>query len=178
MRPWSLTLLLSLGLACQRGDAVARGDSQSPATPRRGDTTARADSQFGDVQRRGAAVMGVDQSTSKHVFEDLPDGGRIVLERDDAADTAAIRTIRAHMREIETAFRQGNFAQPGLVHAQEVPGTDVMTARRGFIAYVEADRPRGAELRILTSDTAAIAAVHRFLAFQRMDHRAAGHESH
>ena len=38
------------------------------------------------------------------------------------------------------------------------------------------DRPRGGELRIASSDTAAVRAIHEFLAFQRMDHRAAAHE--
>ena len=136
------------------------------------------DSQFAAVQKRGAAVMGVDQYTSKHVFEDLPDGGRVVLDRDDSADTAAIRTIRAHMRDIETAFRAGNFAAPGLVHAQNVPGTDVMAARREKITYAAVERPQGAELRITSRDAGAVDAIHRFLAFQRMDHRAAGHEGH
>jgi len=75
--------------------------------------------------------MGVDQYTSRHVFDDLPDGGRVVLDRDDASDTAAI-------------------------------------------AYSAHDRPRGAELRIRSTDSAAVAAVHRFLAFQRADHRAGG----
>jgi hypothetical protein len=31
-------------------------------------------------------------------------------------------------------------------------------------------------VRITTTDPAALAAVHEFLAFQRADHRAAGHE--
>jgi hypothetical protein len=122
--------------------------------------------------------MGVDQYTSRHVFEDLPDGGRIVLDRDDASDTASIRTIRAHMREIEASFQQGNFAAPGLVHAREVPGTRVLSEKRAVITYSAIERPRGAELRILTTNPAAITAVHAFLAFQRSDHRAAGHESH
>ncbi len=137
-----------------------------------------SDSAFAGVQTRGATVMGVDQYTSKHVFEDLPDGGRISLDRDDPSDTAAIRTIRAHMRDIESAFRQGNFAAPGLVHAQEVPGTRVMAERRNAITYVASDRPRGAELRIQTSDASAVAAIHEFLRFQRSDHRAAGHDAH
>jgi hypothetical protein len=122
--------------------------------------------------------MGVDQYTSAHVFEDLPDGGRIVLDRADAADTADVATIRAHMREIAAAFARGDFTAPGLVHAQEVPGTAVMAARRGAITYTAHDRPRGAEVRVRTTDSAAVAAVHAFLAFQRMDHRAAGHEAH
>jgi hypothetical protein len=137
-----------------------------------------ADSSFAAVQRRGETVMGVDQYTSKHVFEDLPDGGRIVLDRDDPADTAAIQTIRAHMRVIEAAFRRGDFTLPGVVHAGEVPGTRVMAAKRAAITYQAAERPRGAEVRIQTTDAAAIAAVRAFLAFQRSDHRAAGHQTH
>jgi hypothetical protein len=122
--------------------------------------------------------MGVDQYTSKHVFEDLPDGGRIVLDRDDPSDTAAIGTIRGHMKDIEASFQRGNFAAPGLVHAREVPGTRVMVEKRAAISYQSSNRPRGAELRIRTSDSVALAAVHRFLAFQRADHRAAEHEEH
>lgn len=67
----SCALILSLG-ACQRS-----GES--------GDD-------FAAMQSRGAQVMGVDQYTSAHVFEDLPDGGRVVLDRADASDTAAIRS--------------------------------------------------------------------------------------
>ena len=136
------------------------------------------DTAFAAVQERGKGVMGVDQYTSKHVFEDLPDGGRVVLDRDDAADTAAVSTIRAHMREIASAFQRGDFTLPGVVHAQEVPGTRVMSTKRSAITYEAVDRPRGAEVRIRTTDSSAVRAVHDFLAFQRMDHRAAGHESH
>jgi len=60
----------------------------------------------------------------------LPDGGRVVLERDDAADTAAIAAIRVHMREIAVSFRAGDFTKPFQVHAQTVPGTAVMRDRR------------------------------------------------
>jgi hypothetical protein len=136
------------------------------------------DSSFARVQERGASVMGVDQYTAKHVFEDLPDGGRIVLERDDASDTTAVRTIREHMREIERAFQQGNFQAPGLVHSREVPGTRVMSEQRAALSYTAEDRPRGAEVRIRTADANALRAVHEFLAFQRADHRAAGHDAH
>ena len=76
---------------------------------RRDASPASADSNFAALQQRGATAMGVDQYTSSHVFESLPDGGRISLQRD-------------------------------------------------------------------TVDSAGIAAVHAFLAFQRMDHRAAGHD--
>ena len=128
------------------------------------------------MQSRGAHVMGVDQYTSAHVFEDLPDGGRVVLERDDAADTAAIAAIQGHMREIAASFRAGDFTKPFQVHAQTVPGTAVMRDRRAAISYVPVDRPRGGEVRITSRDSAAVDAIHAFLAFQREQHRAAGHE--
>jgi hypothetical protein len=140
------------------------------------DTATHADSSYAAVQSRGHDVMGVDQYTSQHVFQDLPTGGRVILERDDPADTAAIATIRAHMREVADDFRAGDFAKPFAVHAVDVPGTDVMAARRGAITYRVVDRPRGAEVLIETRDSAAVRAVHAFLAFQRADHRAAGHE--
>jgi hypothetical protein len=133
------------------------------------------DTAFAAMQARGAIVMGVDQYTSQHVFQDLPDGGRIVLENDDGTDTAAIGRIRAHMRDIATVFGRGDFTKPLEVHGVTVPGTDVMTARRAAITYEEVDRPRGAEVRIRTADTVAVGAVHSFLAFQREAHHPSGH---
>lgn len=134
-----------------------------------------SDSAFAATQARGKQVMGVDQYTSTHRFESLPDGGRIVLQR-DSADAAGEATIRAHLREIRERFTRGDFTLPGVVHATEVPGTAVMSARRRRIRYVMEPLPRGGQLRIVTRDAAALEAVHAFLAFQRMDHRAAGHD--
>lgn len=161
----SSILLLLLLAACELRDVRPAGSAQT-------------DTSFAALQARGAAVMGVDQYASAHVFEDLPDGGRVVLDRADAADTADIRTIRAHMRDIQAAFRAGDFSKPFQVHAQAVPGTAVMTARSTAISYEAIDRPRGGEVRIRTHDPAAVRAIHAFLAFQRGAHRAADHEQH
>ena len=139
-------------------------------------TRSGTDRDFAAVQSRGETVMGVDQYTSAHVFEDLPDGGRITLERDSLADTGGITRIRQHMHHITAAFEAGDFTKPFQVHAEAVPGTSVIAARRSAISYLEVDRPRGAEVRIRTTDPAAVAAVHEFLAFQRGAHHAAGHE--
>ena len=149
-----------------------------PASSRSADSATAADSAFAAVQTRGAAVMGVNQYDSQHVFEDLPNGGRIVLERQDSTDSAGIAMIRQHMWEVAADFRAGNFRKPFRVHGRAVPGTDVMAARHTALSYVVVDRPRGAEVRITTGDSAALAAVHAFLAFQRSDHRAGGHEGH
>jgi hypothetical protein len=128
------------------------------------------DRSFAELQARGHVAMGVDQYTSSHVFESLPDGGRIALERDEA-DPAGVGRIREHMRHIAGAFARGDFRIPGFVHAREVPGTAVMSARRDLIRYSVDTLPRGAELRIVTGDSAAVEAIHSFLAFQRHDHR-------
>ena len=135
------------------------------------DAPGGADSAFAGVQARGRVAMGVDQYTSTHVFEPLPDGGRIALER-DADDPAGTAEIRRHIAEIAVRFAAGNFELPGFVHARTVPGTAVMAAKRDAISYRVDTLPRGAVLRIRTADAAAVAAIHQFLAFQRQDHHA------
>ncbi len=155
---------------------VATPALRAQAPPTHAGHTSRSDSAFAQVQERGRAVMGVDQYTSTHVFESLPDGGRIVLQR-DPEDPVGESTIRAHLRDIRARFERGDFSLPGMVHGMsEVPGTKVMAARRRRIRYQVKNLPRGGEVRIVTTDAAALAAVHEFLAFQRMDHRAGGHD--
>ncbi len=132
------------------------------------------DAAFAAVQERGKAAMGVDQYTSWHMFEPLPDGGRIVLQRDQP-DSIGTRVIREHMAQIAAAFAAGDFRLPGLVHAREVPGTKLMAERRALITYTADTLPRGGQVRIRTADSAAVRAVHEFLAFQRADHRAGAH---
>lgn len=134
-----------------------------------------ADSPFAQLQERGETAMGVNQYTSQHVFEPLADGGRIVLQRKET-DSTGEATIRTHMRTIATAFAKGDFALPGFVHAMsDVPGTARMKALSAEITYSERDLPRGAEVVIATKNPDAVAAIHEFLAFQRMDHRAGMH---
>ena len=135
--------------------------SHHPAAP---------DTSFAAVQARGKQAMGVDQYTSAHRFDDLADGGRIVLQR-DTTDTAGTRTIRAHLREVAAAFARGDFTTPGFVHGRDVPGTATMAARRAAITYAVRDLPGGGEIRMTTRDAEARRAVQEFLAFQRRDHR-------
>ena len=155
-----LVVLLGGMLACggRPPSETARGSRDS------------ADSAFALVQSRGHVAMGVNQYTSEHQFESLPDGGRISLTR-DTADHAGIAQIRAHMQEIAASFREGNFEVPGFVHGREVPGTQVMRARRSRISYTPDSTAGGGQLRIRSSDADAVAAIHAFLAFQRRDHR-------
>lgn len=129
-----------------------------------------ADTAFAAMQRRGKQAMGVDQYTSTHHFDALPDGGRIELQR-DVDDSAGVMQIRSHLQEIVKAFGSGDFNTPAFVHMQEVPGTKVMATKRAAITYTYRELPRGGEVRIQTKDPDAVAAIHEFLAFQRKDHR-------
>jgi hypothetical protein len=160
-------LALALLWGCSPGsDAATHTD--------RGRAAAAADSGFAEVQRRGHAAMGVDQYTSTHIFQPLPDGGRIELQRDEV-DSVGRARILEHMADIATAFGAGDFTVPGFVHGREVPGTAVMADRRDEIRYVVESLPRGGAVRLVTRDSAAMAAIHEFLAFQRQDHRAGKH---
>lgn len=136
--------------------------------------TSAGEQDFEDLQTRGQVAMGVNQYTSTHKFDALPNGGRIELQRDEN-DPRDVATIRAHLREVMSAFERGDFTVPGFVHAQDVPGTRVMAARRTVIQYAYSDLPQGGQIRLTTTDPAALRAIHEFMAFQRKDHRAGGH---
>ena len=136
--------------------------------------TSTSERDFEELQNRGQVAMGVNQYTSTHKFDALADGGRIELQR-DANDPRDVATIRTHLKEVMAAFQKGDFSVPGFVHAQEVPGTKEMAARRAVIHYVYSELPQGGEIRLTTADAAALRAIHEFVAFQRMDHRAGGH---
>lgn len=106
----SLIVIATIGM-------VAAACRPEPAAVRR--AAAVQDTAFAGVQARGEVAMGVDQYTSTHVFESLPDGGRIILQR-EVSDSIGTATIRAHLQHIAQAFAAGDFRLPGLVHAQSV----------------------------------------------------------
>lgn len=161
MRAFPSLLMLILAAGCAR---TAPAPAASPP-----------DSAFAALQERGRTAMGVDQYTSTHRFDALPDGGRIELQRGSDDPTGVVQ-IRQHLREIALAFESGDFSTPAFVHMRDVPGTRTMAEKRAAITYTYADLPRGGEVRIRTADPAALQAVHEFMAFQRGDHRAGGVE--
>jgi hypothetical protein len=163
LAPVLLSAALTTPLAAQSGGQQGHAGHGAHAAP---------DTAFNSMQRRGQSAMGVDQYTSAHRFDALPDGGQIELQR-DRDDSAGTAQIRAHMREIARAFAAGDFGTPAAVHVKTVPGADGMRARKDRIRYEPVDLPRGGALRIRSTDSVAVAAIHRFLAFQRAEHRVA-----
>jgi hypothetical protein len=162
-------LVTSLAMAFQ-ATALGAQASHSGHHPTKPDSR---DSAFAELQERGKRAMGVDQYTSRHLFDALPDGGRIELLR-SIDDSAGVTRIRSHIRDIARAFAAGDFSTPAFVHMLSVPGTKAMAAKRDVIVYEPRDLPRGAELRIRTKDAEALRAIHEFMRFQRGDHRSGG----
>jgi hypothetical protein len=170
MRPSHCVTIAILALSATFGGAL---QAQSDAHRAHAGHTAAPDTAFGALQERGKAAMGVDQYTSIHRFDVLPDGGRIELQR-DGDDAEGVAQIRRHMRAVAGAFAAGDFDVPTLVHTQEVPGTRVMRERARMIRYAVRDLPRGAEVRLTTRDPETLRAIREFMEFQRREHRSGG----
>jgi hypothetical protein len=126
----------------------------------------------GTGDQRGAMVMGFDQARTTHHFLLFTDGGAIDVSVNDPVDTKNRDAIRSHLPHIAMMFGQGNFDAPMLVHdSKSVPGTRVMTERKGAIRYQYVETANGGRVNIATSDADALAAVHAFLTFQIAEHK-------
>ena len=123
------------------------------------------------VDARGANVMGFDQARTVHHFHLYENGGAIDVAVKDAADVGDRDAIRQHLPHIARMFTDGRFDAPMLVHDIEVPGTPELTRLKTAVRYSYVETPGGGRVDIVTTHPEALAAVHRFLAFQIADHR-------
>lgn len=123
------------------------------------------------VNERGDKVMGFSHEKTVHHFRLKPDGGWIEVEVKDPKDTASRDQIRPHLKHIAQKFTTGDFTAPMLIHAQTPPGVAAMKQLKAAINYQFEETERGGRVRITTSNTKAIAAIHEFLRFQISDHR-------
>jgi TusA-related sulfurtransferase len=126
-----------------------------------------ADQRFAEMNARGNRSMGFDQSKTTHHFRSLEDGGAIEVTVNDPANLAAIRN---HLAQIAKQFAAGDFSAPMMTHAEIPPGAAEMQKLKDKIAYTYEELPGGARVRITTGDPHAIAAVHKFLAYQIKEH--------
>lgn len=123
------------------------------------------------VDSRGDHAMGFSHETTVHHFIILPDGGTICVETRGEHDDATRDQIRMHLAHIAEHFTSGDFDIPMFIHDRVPPGVPVMKAKRNAISYTYQDGARGGQVRIKTSDTEALNAIHEFLVFQIQDHR-------
>jgi hypothetical protein len=129
------------------------------------------DAHHAAVDARGARVMGFDQQRTIHHFRLYEDGGAIEVAVKAPQYVADRDAIRQHLPHIAMLFAQGRFDAPMLVHATEVPGTADLTRLKADVTYTYVETPAGGRVDIVTGHPEALAALHRFLAFQIADHR-------
>jgi hypothetical protein len=135
-----------------------------------------------DVAQRGGEVMPFSLAATTHVFTKTPRGGVQQVIAKNPADTAQVRLVRQHLREIEAQFRKGDFSGPAHIHGMDMPGlAELKAAPAGSIAISYKDVKGGAELAYRTANPELVAALHRWFDAQLSDHGAdamAGHEHH
>jgi len=153
-----LVLLLALTVACQ--------SSQNPK-PRECPMHAA----HTQMNERGEKVMGFSQTATTHHFLVNETGGVIQVEANNSSDSASLDNIRMHLRHIARAFQSGDFDLPMFVHDTVPPGVPEMRRLRNHISYAFEETPNGGRVVISTSDTKALAAIHRFLRFQGAEHK-------
>jgi hypothetical protein len=132
--------------------------------------TSSQDMHHQGVNERGDQAMGFSHDKATHHFILYSDGGAIEVKANDAADTETRDQIRMHFTHIAKMFADGNFSIPMLIHQENPPGADVMKQMRDRITYKFEETPQGGRIRITSSDTKAVAGVHKFLVFQIKDH--------
>jgi hypothetical protein len=124
------------------------------------------------VDRRGDKVMGFSHQKTIHRFEDTKTGGIIEATTKAKEDAEQRGAIQRHFQQIAKAFPQGDFSMPVAIHDRLLDGAAEMKSAGAAIQYRYEALPHGARLHLVTKDASALAAIHRFLAFQRSDHRA------
>jgi hypothetical protein len=119
---------------------------------------------------------------TKHIFTKTADGGIQRVVAKSAGDTAQVKLVREHLRDIQAQFLKGNFSGPTHIHGAEMPGlAELEGAKPGQIAIDYKDVDAGAELRYRTTDATLALALHRWFDAQLSDHgpdAMAGHQHH
>jgi hypothetical protein len=122
------------------------------------------------MKKRGDQAMGFSQEKTTHHFRLFKDGGAIDVTANNPKDTASRNEIRQHLSHIAQMFADGNFNIPMLIHGTTPPGVPTMKELRNQIHYVSQETDSGARVRINTTNTQALEAVHAFLRFQITEH--------
>jgi hypothetical protein len=122
------------------------------------------------MTQRGNVAMGFNQNKITHQFIPTPFGGEIIITALNASDKETINLIKNHVSEIQKEFSQGNFTRPFFIHAQQVPGTEVMYEKKDLIEYNILEMKTGSSLVLTTNDTQLVDAINQFMEFQAKQH--------
>ena len=132
-----------------------------------------------EVANRGKDVMPFTLAATTHIFTKDAQGGvqRVVAKK--SSDSAQVKLVRKHLREIRAQFLQGDFSGPSHIHGQDMPGlTTLKEAKPGQIEISYQVVKGGAELRYKTADSELVAALHQWFDAQLSDHGKDAMEGH
>jgi hypothetical protein len=119
---------------------------------------------------RGNIAMGFNQDKIIHHFIATPTGCEIMIVALNSSDNDTINQIRNHVIDIQKEFSKGNFTKPFFIHAQQVPGTELMTEKKDPLKYSILEVKNGSALLLTTNNQQLIGAIHQFIAFQTGQH--------
>lgn len=124
-----------------------------------------------EVAQRGAQVMPFALKATTHIFTKTGDGGIQQVLAKDAADTAQIKLIREHLRDMQARFERGDFFGPSHIHGDDMAGLAALKAAKpGAISFAYRDLVGGAELAYRTHDGTLLGALHTWFDAQISDH--------
>ena len=123
------------------------------------------------MMERGNVAMGFNQNKIAHQFVATHVGGEIIITALNASDVETINQIKIHIIEIQKEFSEGDFVRPFFIHAQEVPGTKVMSEKKDLIKYDKLEMKNGSKLVLTTNDTQLVDAIRQFVEFQAGQHQ-------
>jgi hypothetical protein len=132
-----------------------------------------------EVAQRGAEVMPFDLKATTHIFTRSDDGGTQRVVAKCPSDEAQISLIRKHLREIQAAFRRGDFSAPARIHNDDMPGlSQIRAAKPGQISITYRDVDGGGELTYSSSSPEWVSSLHAWIDAQISDHGADAMEMH
>ena len=132
------------------------------------------------VAKRGAQVMPFDLKATTHVFTRTPDGGVQSVVAKNPRDSAQVKLIRSHLKDIRAQFGRGDFSGPSHIHGDDMPGLrQLERAEPGQIRLDYADLPGGAKITYSANAPELVAGLHAWFDAQLSDHgpdAMAGHQ--
>jgi hypothetical protein len=123
-----------------------------------------------EMIERGDIAMGFNQNKITHHFVGTPDGGKIIITSLNSTDRQTINQIKNHILDIQKEFSEGNFIKPFFIHAQEVPGAEIMSEKKDLIKYSIQEMNNGSSLLFSTNDKELVDAIKEFIQFQTRQH--------
>jgi hypothetical protein len=123
------------------------------------------------MMERGDIAMGFNQNKITHNFRSTLTGGEIIITALAPNNAETIEQIKNHTLDIQNEFSKGNFTKPFFIHAEQVPGTKIMTDKKDLIKYSTDNIGNGSILVLDTRDDGVINAIHQFMNYQGSQHR-------